>query len=102
MELMFVTLGGALIGIAAHYLMPGRHTQGTILVPGLGAAFSAVLWVALTWAGLAWNGGWIWWITLLATAVVTLGVGLVVGRVRTHADERDLAAYMKAGVPSAD
>lgn len=98
MELLFVALGGAIIGLAARYLLPHRHTHGSVLVPALGVMVSSALWVALTWAGLKWDGGWIWWITLVGTAVVVVIADLVIGRVRTAGDDRLLADLTKGAV----
>lgn len=99
MELLFITLGGAIIGLIARYTLPYRHTHGSVLVPAIGAGVAAVLWVALTWAGLKWDDGWIWWITLLGTAVVTVAADLLVGRLRTRSDEQRLHRLTKTGVP---
>ncbi|WP_285113379.1 hypothetical protein [Leifsonia sp. fls2-241-R2A-40a] len=98
MELLFVVLGGAIIGLAGRYLLPDRHTHGSVLVPAVGVIASAVLWVALTWAGLKWDGGWIWWITLLGTAAIVAVTDLTVGRLRTASDERMLHALTKGAV----
>jgi len=66
MELLFVVLGGAILGLAARYSLPRRHTYGSALVPAVGAGVAAVVWVALTWLGWAWDGGWIWVVSLVA------------------------------------
>ncbi len=96
MELLFVTLGGAILGLGARYLLPNRHTHGAVLVPAIGVVVSAALWVALTWAGLKWNGGWIWWISLVGTAIVVVVADLLIGRVRASHDEHLLATLSKA------
>ena len=98
MELLFVALGGAIIGLAARYFLPHRHTHGAVLIPALGVMVSSALWVALTWAGLKWNGGWIWWITLVGTAVIVAVADIVIGRVRTAQDDRLLADLTKGAV----
>ncbi|GAB3580964.1 hypothetical protein GCM10027406_21280 [Leifsonia lichenia] len=98
MELLFVALGGAIIGLAARYFLPNRHTHGAVLIPALGVMVSSALWVSLTWAGLKWNGGWIWWITLVGTAVVVAAADIVIGRVRTAQDDRLLADLTKGAV----
>lgn len=98
MELLFVVLGGAIIGLAGRYFLPNRHTHGSVLVPAIGVIAASVLWVALTWAGLKWNGGWIWWITLLGTALVVAVSDLVVGRIRAAHDERMLHSLAKGAV----
>jgi hypothetical protein len=95
---MFVALGGAILGLGARYLLPHRHAHGSVLVPALGVMVASVLWVALTWAGLKWNGGWIWWITLVGTAVIVAVIDIALGRIRTAHDERMLATLTKGAV----
>jgi hypothetical protein len=97
-ELLFIALGGALLGLGARYLLPNRHTHGAVLIPALGVIAATVLWVALTWAGLKWDGGWIWWITLVGTAVIVAAVDIVVGRVRTGHDDKLLHTLAKGAV----
>ena len=86
MELLFITLGGAILGLGARYLLPGRQTHGATLVPGIGVVVAAVFWVGLTWAGLKWNGGWIWVISLVGTAAVVVAADLIIGKVRANSD----------------
>lgn len=78
MELLFVALAGAILGLGARYLLPNRHTHGSALIPAVGVSVACVLWVALTWAGLA----------LLGTAAIVVAADLVVGRVRAAHDEK--------------
>ncbi|MGO4536161.1 hypothetical protein [Leifsonia sp. 2MCAF36] len=98
MELLFVVLGGAIIGLAGRYFLPHRHTHGSALIPAVGVASASILWVALTWAGLKWDDGWIWWITLLGTALVVAVTDLLVGRLRTTGDDRLLHSLTKGAV----
>ena len=97
MELLFVALGGAILGLGARYLLPHRHTHGSVLIPALGVMVASVLWVTLTWAGMKWNAGWIWWITFVSTAVVVVVADILIGRIRSMNDERMLARLSKAG-----
>lgn len=99
MELLFVFLAGAVIGLLARYCLPDRHRHGSLLVPAVGAAVACALWVVLTWAGLAWDGGWIWWITILSTILVAVVADLALGRSRRHADAARLATLTRTGVP---
>lgn len=98
MELLFVALGGAILGLGARYFLPGRHTHGSVLVPAIGVMVASALWVALTWAGLKWDGGWIWWISLGGTAVVVTIADLMIGRIRKTSDKRLLATLTKGAV----
>jgi hypothetical protein len=97
-ELLFVALGGAILGLGARYFLPGRHTHGSVLVPAIGVMVASALWVALTWAGLKWDGGWIWWISLGGTAIVVTIADLLIGRIRKTSDERLLATLTKGAI----
>lgn len=97
MELIFVALMGIGFGLLARYALPRRETHGAGLMPAVGLAVACVLWVSLTWAGLKWDGGWIWWITLLGTAVIVTGVDVLLGRVRSHHDDVLLHTLMASG-----
>lgn len=92
MELLFVALFGALIGLVARYALPHRGTHGALLVPAVGTVAAMAAWVALTWAGLRWDQGVIWIATLGVSALAAAAVDLVVGRRRSAADARALAA----------
>ena len=86
MELLFVVLGGAILGLAARYSLPRRHTYGSALVPAVGAGVAAVVWVALTWLGWAWDGGWIWVVSLAASALASAAAAYLIGPGRQKAD----------------
>ncbi|GAA3594762.1 hypothetical protein GCM10022198_18240 [Klugiella xanthotipulae] len=87
MELIFVVLLGILIGLVARYALPGRATYGVVVQLALGAAVSAAVWVGLTLLGLAWDGGWIWAITLTVTALVCVTFSLTLPRIRARKTE---------------
>jgi hypothetical protein len=95
MELIFVTLGGLILGFAARYALPHREETGVVVAPAVGAGVAAVAWVALTWAGLAWDGGWIWVISLVLAGLAAAVTELVLGRRREQADEQLLARLMR-------
>ncbi len=98
MELLFVALSGVVIGLAARYFLPGRSTQGSVLVPAIATATASGVWVGLTWLGWNWAGGWIWWVSLAASAVVSVVLNLVISRRRIHADQRMLQHLAHTGV----
>ncbi len=95
-----MALGGAILGIAARYALPRRAEYGVLVVPAIGTAAAAVIWVALTWLGMSWDSGWIWLVTLVATAAVSAGAALLIGRSRLASDERLLTA-LSAGSATA-
>ncbi|MDF2444262.1 MAG: hypothetical protein JWR01_2465 [Subtercola sp.] len=94
MELLFVTLGGIILGLLARYLVPLRETHGVLLVPALGAASAAILWEVMTWLGLPYDGGWIWVIALGGTAVIVALVTPSLGRARRTRDRAELSALL--------
>ena len=95
MEIMFIGLIGAIMGLAARYFLPHRHTHGAVLVPAIGVVASLVLWVALTWAGLKWDAGLIWWISVVGTGIVVVVADVLIGRIRTNSDDRMLVSLSK-------
>jgi hypothetical protein len=90
MEIVYVTVVGAGIGILLRYLLPGREVYGVALMPALGAAVTAATWAALTWLGWKADGGWIWLASLGAATLVPLVVALVLSKRRQAADAREL------------
>ncbi|MDJ0339317.1 hypothetical protein [Cryobacterium sp. PH31-O1] len=99
MELLFVALFGAVIGLGARYFLPGRSTQGSVLVPAIGTVAAALVWVALTWLGWNWAEGWIWWVSLGASVAASVVLNLVISRRRIHGDQRMLQRLAKTGAP---
>ncbi|MES2094090.1 MAG: hypothetical protein V4531_09805 [Actinomycetota bacterium] len=93
---MFVTLGGALLGIAARYGVPKRDTHGALLVPAIGAVVASVVWAALTWLGWKFDGGWIWVVSLVAAGVVSALASVFLGRRRAARDSELLSRLSRA------
>ena len=101
MELLFVTLGGAILGIAAHFALPLRQMRGVALVPSIGAAVAAIVWVGLTWLGWAWDGGWIWVVSLAASALASAAAAYLIGPGRQKADAALFERLSRPGVSRA-
>jgi amino acid transporter len=91
-ELLFIILFGIAAGVAVHYALPWRGTHGIALTPAVAGVVAAIVWVALTWLGWAWDGGWIWAVTLLVAAIAATVVDLYLGRHRQESDKRHLVA----------
>ncbi|BDZ55962.1 hypothetical protein [Agromyces marinus] len=98
MELLFVALGGAILGLGARYAVPRRRFHGVVLVPAVGTGVAAVVWVALTWLGMPWDGGWIWVVSLVASAAAAVGVAYLVGRRREDDDARTFERLARFGL----
>lgn len=87
MELLFVVLIGVLIGLAGRAVLPRHELTGVVLLPAVGGAAAAVVWVALTWARLRWDGGWIWVATIAVAVVAVVVTSVLLVRSRGRADE---------------
>ncbi len=92
MELLFIILFGIAAGIGVHYALPWRGTHGVALTPAIAGVVAAVVWVGLTWLGWAWDGGWIWVVTLVVSTVVAAIADLFLGRARKTSDRDRLIA----------
>lgn len=97
MELLFATVFGAAFALGVRYLVPGREQHGLLLVPLVGAAATAAVWVVCLWLGLTFDGGWIWVISLVVGPLVALAVALLLPKRRIAADAALLEQLMKPG-----
>lgn len=100
MELVYVTVIGAAIGLLARYVLPGRRTYGILLLPAAAAAVTATVWAALVWAGWKFDGGWIWVASLGAALVTSVLIPLLLPRYRDAHDERRLEHLSRVGLPA--
>ena len=87
-ELLFVTVIGSSLAAILRYLLPARGMYGSALLPAVGAAVTATVWVALVWVGLTFDGTWIWVASLLAGVGAALATALILPRHREAADAR--------------
>ncbi|MDO5053354.1 MAG: hypothetical protein Q4E05_10760 [Pseudoclavibacter sp.] len=94
MELLFVAIFALLIGLTARFLFGHREMSGVLLTPCVCGAYAMALWVALSFLGrnpgmewLAYDRGWIWWITLGSAAVLALALAGSIGRNRKRVDD---------------
>lgn len=100
MELLFVTVIGAALSLGMRYLVPGRETHGLLLVPAVGAAATAAVWVICVWLGLTFDGGIIWVIALVAGPLAALATALVLPKRRVAADAALLERLIKPTAPA--
>jgi hypothetical protein len=87
MELLFAAVIGAILGLVINYVTPGRSSYGSVLLPATSAAVTAAVWVALLWLGWTFDGGWIWAVSLVLGAAVSLALALTLPKKRRVADE---------------
>ncbi|MGW9630468.1 hypothetical protein ACWGST_07165 [Agromyces sp. NPDC055520] len=98
MELIFIVVGGAILGLAAQFVVPRRHLRGVTVGPAIGTAVAAVVWVGLTWLGWPWDGGWIWVVSLVASALVPALVLYLISPRRERADDAAFERLSRPGV----
>jgi hypothetical protein len=96
MELLFVTVIGAGIGFITRYVTRGREHYGALLLPAVAGATTAAVWVLLLWAGLTFDGGWIWVISLAAAVIVSVALALQLPRHRVKDDQLLLNRLLNA------
>jgi hypothetical protein len=87
MELIFVTAIGICLAVIVRYTIPGRTTSGILLIPAIGGAVTCASWVVLVWAGLTFDGGWIWLISLAAGLIASILAAVILPRRRRAADD---------------
>jgi hypothetical protein len=102
MELMFVVLGGAILGLAARYSLPRRHTYGSVLVPAIGAGVAAIVWVVPTWLGWPWDGTWIWVATLVVAGRASVAAVWLIGPRRERHDAELFERLARPGASARD
>lgn len=88
MELLFVTVIGACLGLIIRYITPSRGTYGVLLLPAIAAAATAITWVALLWAGQTFDGGWIWVASLAASVIASVVAAVRLPRQRSDSDAK--------------
>jgi len=89
-EIVFVTVIGAMLGALVRYLVPGRRSYGIALLPAVGGAVTAAVWAILVWLGWAFDGGWIWAVSIAAGIVASVLVAALLPRARAASDARAL------------
>lgn len=87
MELLFVAVIAAGLGLGVRYVSGRDRTiYGMTLIPAISTAVAMVVWVILLWVGFTFDGGWIWFYSLVAGPVVALIVALRLPKTRAISD----------------
>jgi len=84
MQIILAFIVGAVIGVAVHYLAPGRDTRGVALAPMIGAFLSGLVWMILTWAGVGIDSVWLWLSPLVVSWLAWPVVALLARTRRAH------------------
>jgi hypothetical protein len=65
MELAFILVYGAILGLVAPFLGIDVKRIGSLVPGAISLVFGAVVWVILTWVGFKYDEAWIWLIVML-------------------------------------
>jgi hypothetical protein len=92
MELIFVFLASAVLGLLTRYLMPRRLLTGAALVPTAVTATACVLWEGMLWVGLVASIPLVSWLVVLVGATVAgVALNIWLTRSRLAADHATLS-----------
>jgi len=98
MELLFVVLIAAAFGLAVRYIFRGRETYGSALLPAVSAAASSLVWVFLLWVPrMTFDGGWIWFISLVVGPLSAAVFAVFLPRKR-HEQDRVMITQLSGGL----
>lgn len=66
MEIAFIVVYAVILGLVSPYIGLKSEKYGSLVPAASAFVVGAILWSALTWAGLVATEGWIWTIVMLA------------------------------------
>lgn len=72
MELAFILVYAAILGLVAPYLGIDLKLIGSIVPGAIALVFGTLSWAALTWVGLPYDEAWIWLIVMLGMPAVMI------------------------------
>jgi hypothetical protein len=96
MELLFVIVIAAGIGLLVRYIVGGRDTYGILLLPAVSAALAAVLMEGLLWLGWKFDGTWIWVVSLGVSGLAAVVLALTLPRTR-RVNDRAMLTKLSGG-----
>ncbi|MBA8817326.1 putative membrane protein YeaQ/YmgE (transglycosylase-associated protein family) [Microbacterium halimionae] len=88
MDILLAFILGATLGLAAHFVLPGRHLRGAALMPLVGSVTGGAVWLALTWLGLTSASFLLWAAAVVVPAAVVFAATVLLTRSRVARDER--------------
>ena len=75
MELAFILVYAAILGLVAPYLGIDIKPIGSLVPGAIAVVAGSIIWAVLTWAGLHYDEAWIWLVTMLGMpAAMVIGV----------------------------
>lgn len=70
MELAFILVYAAILGLVAPYLGIDLKLIGSLVPGAIALVFGSITWAVLTWVGLQYDEAWIWLIVMLGMPAV--------------------------------
>jgi len=92
MYILLALIGACALGIAAHFLIPGRELRGVALTPAIATAVSAIAYTGLQWAGVGEGSIWLWLPSVLGAVLVAALATVAITGLRTRTDATAKAA----------
>ena len=92
MYILLALIGACVLGIAAHFLIPGRDLRGVALTPLVSTAAAAVIYTSLQWAGVGEDNILLWLASVLGAVIVGAAVTVLVVSARRRSDAAEKAA----------
>ena len=75
MELAFILVYAAILGLVAPYLGIDIKPIGSLVPGAIAVVAGSIIWAVLTWAGLHYDEAWIWLVAMLGMpAAMFIGV----------------------------
>ncbi|MBP7819175.1 MAG: hypothetical protein KA009_03855 [Rhodoluna sp.] len=75
MELAFILVYAAILGLVAPYLGIDVKPIGSLVPGAIAVVAGSIIWAVLTWAGLHYDEAWIWLVAMLGMpAAMVIGV----------------------------
>jgi hypothetical protein len=75
MELAFILVYAAILGLVAPYLGIDVKLIGSLVPGAIAVVAGSIIWAVLTWAGLHYDEAWIWLVAMLGMpAAMVIGV----------------------------
>ncbi len=91
MEIAFLVVYAAILGLVAPYVIGKREQYGELVPAATSLIAGSVLWAILTWVGLKYNEGWIWVIVMLAMPAALFTATSYLAKHRDKLDAAELS-----------
>jgi hypothetical protein len=72
MELAFILIYAAILGLVAPYLGIDLKVIGSLVPGAIALVFGSLSWAVLTWVGLQYDEAWIWLIVMLGMPAIMI------------------------------